>query len=73
MLYKERPALAQYVWGKVQDEATALACLVANEWRLAIAIALFAIGFVIYLDPLPPSTIRVAKGQPNSGLEMIAL
>ncbi|MCC2102718.1 MAG: hypothetical protein KDJ20_01095, partial [Hyphomicrobiales bacterium] len=72
MLYKERPALAQYVWGKVRDEATALAYLVAHEWRLAIAIALFAIGFVIYLDPLPPSTIRVAKGQPNSGLEMIA-
>lgn len=73
MLYKERPALAQYVWGKVRDEATALAYLVTHEWRLAIAIALFAIGFVIYLDPLPPSTIRVAKGQPNSGLEMIAL
>ena len=57
MLYKERPALAQYVWGKVRDEATALAYLVAHEWRLAIAIALFAIGFVIYLDPLPPSTM----------------
>lgn len=73
MLYKEHPALAQYVWGKIREEATALAYLVVHEWRLAAAIAVLAIGFVAYLDPLPPTTIRVAKGQPNSGLEMIAL
>lgn len=73
MLYKERPALAQYVWGVVRDEATALAYLVTHEWRLAIIFLLTAVAFVAYLDPVPPSSIRIAKGQPNSGLETIAV
>jgi len=72
MLYKERPALAQYVWGAIRDEVAALAYLVTHEWRLAIVFGLAATAFLMYLDPLPPSTIRIAKGQPNSGLETIA-
>lgn len=69
----ENPGLVRYVAQGWRDEAFAIGLLLRREWPWALLLlALIAAG-VAALDPLPEKRLRIAKGQPNSGLEVMAL
>lgn len=46
--------------------------MLRNEWHIALILVVAVLALVLVLEPLPPSVIRMAKGQPNSGLEVMA-
>lgn len=68
----EDPAIARYVWRMWRDEGHAWRSAFRREWRV-ILVVLLVLGIgVLALDPFAPTTIRMAKGTRNSGLEVIS-
>ncbi len=66
------PKVEKYILKSAKDEFLALLLFCRHQWYVVVAIAL-AVGLALYyVSPFPPSTIRVASGQPNSTLEKIA-
>jgi uncharacterized protein len=65
------PQVELYIWGNAKDEIRALLLFVRYQWYVILLVVL-AIGVLVhYLKPFPPSTIRMATGQPNSTLEVL--
>lgn len=71
------PSISRYVLRVWRDEAMAMAALVRMEWRsllvMLLALLLVLSLAVAWFDPVPRQTLRMAKGQPGSGLEVMAL
>ncbi len=68
----EDPNVSEYVWHGVIDDLHAFKMTIRREWFL-IAILVVALGGLVgYFEPMPPSKIRMASGQPDSGLDIIA-
>lgn len=55
-----------------QEEAVALVKVLRLEWRLLLLLLLALTAAVVWYDSLPKRTLRMAKGQPGSGLEVMA-
>jgi TRAP-type uncharacterized transport system substrate-binding protein len=65
------PYVEQYLWLSIKDEFKALLLLLRYQWYM---VALFLIGIVAliqHLQPIPPRTVSMAQGQPNSTLEVL--
>ncbi len=70
---REDPKVGSYVLHGWWDESVAFALLLQREWRSALLVlAIIAVGISL-LEPVPHTTLRIAKGQPGSGLEVMAL
>jgi TRAP-type uncharacterized transport system substrate-binding protein len=66
------PKLEHYFFHSLLDEASALLNFLLHQWYvIAIAAALVVSCLWVYY-PSPPSKIRIASGQTNSTLEVIA-
>lgn len=69
---RRSPKVEKYFLLSVRDELLALLMFCRYQWYIVLAL-LCAIGVAAYfISPLPPSTIRIAAGQPNSTLETIS-
>ena len=67
-----KPKLEKYIWISLRDELAAIAHFLRHQWYV-IALILAALTFIISLyNPLPPTKVRIASGQANSTLEIIA-
>lgn len=65
------PRVENFVWINAKDELRALVLFLRHQWYLVI-IAMAALAFLVnHFNPIPPSTIRLASGQPGSTLELI--
>lgn len=65
------PRLFRHAATIVKDEWQAVLSLVRFQWLLVLA-AIVGMAAVVYLtEPLPPRTIRLATGQPDSSLDLL--
>jgi TRAP-type uncharacterized transport system substrate-binding protein len=65
------PRVENFIWINTKDEIRALILFLRHQWYLVI-IAMAALAFLVsHFNPIPPSTIRLATGQPGSTLELI--
>jgi len=69
----ENPNIRRYVLESVRDELQAFALLVRREWIAVVVLLAAVASLVIFWQPLPPTELRIAKGQPNSGLETMSI
>lgn len=70
---RENPRVSSYILQGWWDEAVAFLLLLQREWRFALLLlAITAVGISL-LDPVPHTTLRIAQGQPGSGLEVMAM
>lgn len=69
---RRSPKVEKYFLLSVRDELLALLMFCRYQWYVVLGL-IAVIGLAIYLiSPVPPATIRIAAGQPNSTLETIA-
>lgn len=65
------PHIENYIWACFKDELRALKLFIRYQWYV-ILISMVGVSFLIdQLNPFPPSTIKLATGQPNSTLEVL--
>lgn len=69
---KDRPKYVHHLMDVLREEMFSFKELVKNEWYWSLATVLAVVTVVVLLDPLPKTTLRVAAGQPNSGLHVMA-
>ena len=67
------PSITRYVLRDWQDEALAIVTVLRLEWRLLLLLLIALLAAVAWYDPLPKTRLRMAKGQPGSGLEAMAV
>lgn len=68
----ENPNVGRYVLESIRDELRAFLLLLRRQWVVALLLLAVLAVVLVMLKPLPPTEIRIAKGQPNSGLEVMA-
>ena len=68
----ENPRIGRYLGNAVRHEVMATLWVMRREWVLWLVplAALLALAFLLL--PLPPDTLRIARGQPDSGIEAMA-
>jgi len=65
------PYVEQYLLLSIRDELRALMLLLRYQWYM-VALCLLGVAALIHqLQPIPPTTVSMAKGQPNSTLEAL--
>lgn len=69
---RENPRVGSYVLHGWWDESVAFVLLLQREWRSALMVLVIIAVSISLLDPVPYTTLRIAKGQPGSGLEVMA-
>ena len=69
---RESPYIENQFVVTVIDEARAIWLFMRHQWYYALAVILAIAVLIFYFEPLPPSHIRLSKGQPNSSLEVEA-
>ena len=69
---RESPYIENQFVVTVIDEARAIGLFMRHQWYYALAVILAIAVLIFYFEPLPPSHIRLSKGQPNSSLEVEA-
>ena len=69
---QENPRVGRYVRNAMRHEVMATAWMLRREWTtwLLLLAALAVLAYLVL--PLPPDTLRIAKGQPNSGIAAMA-
>ena len=67
------PDVEGYFLESAKDEMHALGLFFRYQWYVAIAIIVGIFLLLHFMEPLPPSEIRISRGQPNSSLEVEAL
>lgn len=69
---QENPRVGRYVRNAMRHEVMATAWMLRREWTtwLLLLTALAVLAYLVL--PLPPDTLRIAKGQPNSGIAAMA-
>lgn len=71
--HHDYPDVEGYFLQSARDEMHALGMFFRYQWYVAIAIVLGIFFLIQFLKPLPPSEVRISRGQPNSSLEVEAL
>jgi len=71
--HHDYPNVEGYFLQSAKDEMHALSMFFRYQWYVAIAVVIGIFLLLQYLKPLPPSEIRISRGQPNSSLEVEAL
>lgn len=71
--HHDYPNVEGYFVQSAKDEMHALSLFFRYQWYVAILVIIGIFLILQYLKPLPPSEIRIARGQPNSSLEVEAL
>lgn len=66
------PEIERYFYHSVKDEVAALLLLLRYQWYLVLMLVVGVGWLMLISNPWPPRTIRVAVGQPNSTLEVVA-
>ena len=70
--HKDNPFKENRLLHEMVDELNAFLLFARHQWYY-IVLVVIAIGFgIYYLRPLPPSEIRIARGQANSTIELEA-
>ncbi len=67
------PNVEGYFLQSAKDEIHALGMFFRYQWYVAIAVVIGIFLLLHFLKPLPPSEVRISRGQPNSSLEVEAL
>lgn len=67
-----KPKIEKYFLISTRDEISAILHFLKHQWYIVAVIAAIVTFFVSAYNPLPPSKIRIASGQANSTLEVIA-
>jgi len=65
------PKVESYLWGSFKDELRALKLFLRYQWYLILILVIGLSLVADRLNPLPPSKLRIATGQPNSTLEVL--
>jgi TRAP-type uncharacterized transport system substrate-binding protein len=71
--HHDYPDVEGYFLQSAKDEVHALGLFFRYQWYVAIAVVIGIFLLLQFLKPLPPSEIRISRGQPNSSLEVEAL
>jgi TRAP-type uncharacterized transport system substrate-binding protein len=67
-----KPKIEKYILISMRDEIFALLHFLKYQWYIVAAIVALVAFAVSAYNPVPPSKIRIASGQVNSTLEVIA-
>lgn len=65
------PYVEHFLWNNAKDELRALLLFIRYQWYVVLIAVLVVALLVSQLNPIPPSSIRLATGQPNSTLEIL--
>ncbi|OWF66534.1 hypothetical protein B6A14_00690 [Polynucleobacter hirudinilacicola] len=71
--HHDYPNVEGYFLQSAKDEVHALSMFFRYQWYVALAVVLGIFLLLHFMKPLPPSEIRISRGQPNSSLEVEAL
>lgn len=66
------PYVEQYLLLSIRDEFRALMLLLRYQWYMVVLFLVGIAALIQHLQPIPPSTVTMAQGQPNSTLEVLS-
>ena len=69
---QENPRIGRYLGNAVRHEVMATLWVMRREWVLWLVPLAVLLVLAFLLLPFPPDTLRIARGQPDSGIEAMA-